>query len=64
MKLDPVVALEIGTRKVRVLIGEEGEGGDLIVTGVGECDSRGIRKGEVVHHENALACVRHAIVPT
>lgn len=54
----PIVALEIGTSKVRALIGEQLETGRIMVRGLGEVPSRGIRKGEVVHMEQAVSCVR------
>jgi cell division protein FtsA len=61
MPSNPVVALEIGTAKVRALVGEEREDGYLMITGIGECPSRGIRKGDIVDFENALACVEQAL---
>jgi len=61
MSVTPIVALEIGTTKVRALIGEAREDGHTMITGLGECPSRGIRKGEIVDFENALACVRNAL---
>lgn len=60
MANDPVVALEIGTAKVRVLVGEEREDGYLMITGVGECASRGVRKGEITDFDHALAGVEQA----
>ncbi|MBN1671401.1 MAG: cell division protein FtsA [Kiritimatiellae bacterium] len=57
----PVVALEIGTSKICALVGEIREDQSLIVTGMGECPSRGVRKGQVVDLENAVACVRTAL---
>ena len=61
MNIPPIVALEIGTHKVRVVIGEAREDGHMMITGVGECASRGVRKAEVVSIDNALACVRAAL---
>jgi cell division protein FtsA len=61
MALPPVVSLEIGTTRVRALIGEQLENGQIMVTGMGECASRGVRKGEIIHFENALSCVRNAL---
>jgi len=52
----PVVALEIGSSKVRALVGEEREDGYLMIIGVGEAPSRGVRKGEITDFDNALAC--------
>lgn len=61
MNLPPIVALEIGTSTVRTVIGEAREDGNLMVTGLGECPSRGVRKGEIVDFDNALACVKHSL---
>ena len=61
MRAPTIVALEIGTSKVRVVIGEAREHGVTMILGVGECDSRGIRKGEVLHNGYALKCVKNAL---
>ncbi|HBA84218.1 MAG TPA: cell division protein FtsA [Verrucomicrobia bacterium] len=61
MNLPPIVALEIGTSRIRAIVGEAREDGCIMVTGLGECDSRGVRKGEIVDFDNALACVRTAL---
>lgn len=61
MASEPVVALEIGTARVRALVGEEREDGYLMITGVGECAARGVRKGEITDFDNALACVDTAL---
>jgi cell division protein FtsA len=44
-----------------VLVGEAREDGHLMVTGVGESPSRGVRKGEIIDFDNALSCVRSAL---
>lgn len=61
MSQAPIVSLEIGTSKIRALIGEQLENGQIMVTGMGECASRGVRKGEIIHFENALACVKNTL---
>lgn len=61
MASDPIVALEIGTAKVRALVGEEREDGYLMITGIGECPSRGVRKGDITDFDNALACVENVL---
>jgi len=43
------------------VIGESRDDGHLMITGLGECPSRGVRKGEIVDFDNALACVRTAL---
>ena len=46
---------------VRTVIGEARDDGHLMITGLGEAPSRGVRKGEIVDFENAMACVRDAL---
>lgn len=57
----PVVALEISTSKVVALVGEKREDGHIMITGMGEYPSSGLRKAEVVDYENAVVCTRGAI---
>ena len=61
MSLPPIVVLEVGTTTVRALVGELTEEGQLIVNSLGECPSRGVRKGEITDFDNALLCVREAL---
>lgn len=61
MSLPPIVALEVGTTTVRAVIGESQDDGPIMVTGLGECPSRGVRKGEIVDFDNTVACVRAAL---
>lgn len=61
MSLPPIVSLEIGTTKVRVLVGEAREDGHIMITGYAERPSRGVRKGDVVDFDITLSCVRSAI---
>lgn len=61
MELPPVVALELGTTKVRALVGETRDDDHLMIIGLGECPSRGIRKSEIVDFDSALACARTAL---
>ncbi len=56
-----ITALEIGTTTVKVLMGELREDGGLMIAGLGECDSRGVHKGEIVDFELALNAVRRAM---
>lgn len=58
---EPIVALEIGTSKVAALVGEVGEDGFLMITGMGVHESRGVRKGEIIDLDTAAVCVRAAI---
>jgi cell division protein FtsA len=56
-----ITALEIGTTTIKVLMAEVREDGGLMVAGLGECESRGVRKGEIVDFELALVAVRSAM---
>lgn len=57
----PVVAVEIGTSRIRALVGEARDNVNWMITGLGECPSRGVRKGEIVNVENAETCLRTAL---
>ncbi len=59
--IPPIVALEIGTTYTRALVGEAREDGGLVVTGVGEERSAGVRKGLIVAMEQAAEAVRRAL---
>ncbi|MEI6563934.1 MAG: cell division protein FtsA [bacterium] len=61
MGLAPIVALEIGTSKVLALVGELREDNHIVITGMGEHASAGVRKGEMVDFENARICVKAAL---
>jgi cell division protein FtsA len=55
-------AIEIGTAKVAVLIGEITDGRSLSIVGMGKCSSRGVIKGEVVDFKAASDCAHAAIL--
>ena len=61
MAAPPVVGLEVGTTKVIALVGEFREDGHVMVTGMGERPSAGVRKGEIIDLENASVCVRSVL---
>ncbi len=61
MDIPPIAAVEIGTSRIRVAIGEVHDDDHLQVIGVGECPSRGIRKGEIIDMDAALSCLRIAL---
>ena len=61
MALPPVVAVEIGTSKTIALVGEMRDDGHVMVTGMGEQTSMGVRKGEIIDFENAVTGVRAAL---
>jgi cell division protein FtsA len=54
-------AVEIGTAKVAVLVGELTRGRTLNIIGVGSCQSRGVIKGSVVDYKEASTCTQAAI---
>ncbi len=54
-------AVEIGTSKVTVLVGELTRGRMLNIVGLGSCPSRGVIKGSVVDFKEASACTHAAI---
>jgi cell division protein FtsA len=53
-------AVEIGTSKVTVLVGEY-TGRELAIIGCGECSSRGVIKGNVVDYKAASECTHSAL---
>jgi len=57
-----IVGLEIGTSKVCAVVGEMTAGNSLNLIGVGQCRSRGVRKGEIAEPALAEEDVRNAIV--
>ena len=61
MALEATTILEIGTTMVRVLVGELRDDDVVSVIGIGETESRGIRKGEIINRDDAIKCVRKAI---
>lgn len=61
MTTAPIAAVEIGTSKVCALVGEQREDGNIMVSGMGNCPSCGVRKGIIVDLEKAASCVQTAI---
>jgi len=57
-----IVGLEIGTSKVCAVVGEMNDDGNINIIGLGQCRSRGVRKGEIVDARTVEEDVRHAIV--
>ncbi|PWV95470.1 cell division protein FtsA [Paenibacillus cellulosilyticus] len=55
-----IVSLDIGTSKVRAIIGEVTNGAINII-GVGSADSEGIRKGAIVDIDQTVRSIRNAI---
>lgn len=61
MDLPPIAAVEVGTTRTRVMVGEIRSDDHLQVIGLGECPSRGMRKGEIIDMDAALSCLKIAL---
>ena len=61
MDLPPIAAIEVGTTRTRVMVGEIQKDDHLQVIGLGECPSRGMRKGEIIDMDAALSCLKIAL---
>jgi len=57
---DIIVSLDIGTSKVRAIIGEINNG-TINIVGVGSADSEGIRKGSIVDIDQTVNSIRKAV---
>lgn len=55
------IGLDIGTSKVRCVIGEPGDGGAMNVVGYGSADSRGLRRGIVTATDAVAESVKKAV---
>jgi cell division protein FtsA len=55
------VGLDIGTSKVRCIIGEVSEDGKLNIVGIGESESRGMRRGVVTTTESIADSIKKAV---
>ncbi len=56
-----IVGLDIGTSKVMALVAELGPDGTLEVLGMGNHESRGLKKGVVVNIESTVAGIQRAL---
>lgn len=56
-----VVALDIGTSKIAVLVAETTQEGGFNVVGLGTANSRGLKRGVVVSIEDTVAAVQRAL---
>lgn len=56
-----VVALDIGTSKVCVLVGEANERGQLEIIGKGTAPMKGTRRGNIVNLDQAIDAVKKAV---
>src|SRR6059058_3504872 len=55
------IGLDIGTSKVTCIVGGPSEEGVLKVLGIGEAESRGLRKGVIVNPDAAVESIRRAV---
>ncbi len=55
------IGLDVGTSKVRCVVGEPGDGGVMNIIGVGEAESRGLRRGIVTAAESVGDAVKRAV---
>src|SRR3954471_17722926 len=55
------VGLDVGTSKVRCVIGEPAHDGRMDIIGIGESESRGLRRGIVTGAEAVAEAVRKAV---
>jgi len=62
MRRDPVVALEIGTSRTVVCVGEPDDNGRMRVTGLGTYPTTGVRKGQIIDFKQASNGVESARV--
>src|SRR2546423_7092298 len=55
------IGLDIGTSKVTCIVGGPSDEGVLQVLGIGEAESRGLRKGVIVNPDAAVEAVKKAV---
>src|SRR6266511_2702725 len=55
------IGLDIGTSKVTCIVATPGEEGLLQIVGMGESESRGLRKGVIVNPEAAVEAIKKAV---
>ena len=56
-----ITALDIGSAKVSAMIAKRGDGGELIVLGTGQRESRGVKRGYVADMTATEGAVREAV---
>ncbi len=56
-----IVGLEVGTSKVCAVVGEVLDDGNIMVIGVGQANSEGVRKGEIINIDAAVECIHAAV---
>ena len=61
MRRAPLVALEIGTSKVCALVGEVREDNNIMIIGMGQCVSCGVRKSIILDLDSVIKCIQIAL---
>jgi cell division protein FtsA len=56
-----VVGLDVGTHKVCAIVAEITEEGRLDVIGIGQAESKGLRKGVVINHEATVDSIKRVV---
>ncbi len=56
-----ITALDIGSSKVSALIAQKGDGGELMVLGTGQRESRGVQRGYIADMRATEVAVREAV---
>ncbi len=56
-----ITALDIGSSKVSALIAQKGDGGELVVLGTGQRESRGVKRGYIADMAATEVAVREAV---
>ncbi|WP_010215689.1 cell division protein FtsA [Sphingomonas sp. PAMC 26621] len=56
-----ITALDIGSSKVSALIAQKGDGGELIVLGTGQRESKGVKRGYIADAAATEVAVREAV---
>ncbi|MBM6575586.1 cell division protein FtsA [Microvirga sp. SRT01] len=56
-----ITALDIGSSKVSAMIAKKGDGGELIVLGTGQRESRGVKRGYIADMAATEVAVREAV---
>lgn len=57
----PIVGLDIGTSCVRVVMAEIADDGEIEIIGIGEAESRGLRKGVISRPELVVDSIKRAV---
>src|SRR5215813_1773140 len=60
-RTNQTVGLDIGTSKVTCVVTTAGEENILQIVGMGEAESRGLRKGVIVNPDAAVESIKHAV---